>query len=78
MPEYASEPRWDYGLGYQMKGRLAECAIWVEVHPATTSEVRAIVKKLDWLQEWLRSNAGELQKLTALAEPEYRYTWIAT
>ncbi len=76
-PEYASEPRWDYGLGYQAEKR-PECAIWVEVHAATTYQVGAVVKKLDWLKKWLQSNEVELRRLTESADAENRYIWIAT
>ncbi len=77
LPEYASKPRWDYGLGYKAKDR-PECAIWVEVHAATTYEVPSVLRKLNWLREWLRSNAVELHGLTELADAENRYIWIAT
>ena len=74
---YASEPRWDYGLGYKAEGH-PECAVWVEVHTATTGEVSRVLQKLKWLKDWLNSNADELRKLTELADVENRYFWIAS
>lgn len=61
--------RWDYGIG------LAEddlSVIWVEVHPAETSEVSAILQKLAWLQQVL-SQAPEM-----LREKSGRFCWVAS
>ena len=76
-PEYANKPRWDYGLGYQSAaGR--EQAIWVEVHSAQTSEVSAVIRKFQWLRDWLQENADQLRKLTERADSDIRYVWIAS
>lgn len=75
--KYASEPRWDYGLGYIPEdGR--ECALWVEVHTATTREVSAVLRKLRWLEQWLNSSADDLRKLTDSADEKNRFVWIAS
>ena len=36
-------PRWDYGLGYQPVSG-AERAVWIEVHPAATSNVGEVLR----------------------------------
>jgi hypothetical protein len=64
-------PRWDYGIGY---GRGAdERAVWVEVHPASSTSIDAILRKLAWLKSWLQ---GEAPKLHAITKDDYY--WIAT
>ena len=63
---YPRENRWDYVIGFNGK------VIFVEVHSATTSEVDAVLKKLDWLKNWLNSKAPDLAKLRA-PEP---YFWV--
>lgn len=74
---YANEPRWDYGLGYlPTQGR--EQAIWVEVHTATTGEVRAVLKKLQWLLDWLNGEAESLRRLTNRADINRRFVWVAS
>lgn len=74
---YTNKPRWDYGLGYKPEnGR--ERAIWVEVHSATTREVSAVLKKLQWLRDWLNSEAEQLKKMTFLAKDDIRFVWIAS
>lgn len=74
---YANKPRWDYGLGYKPKnGR--ERAIWVEVHSATTKQVSAVLNKLQWLRDWLNSEAEQLKKMTFLAKDDIRFVWIAS
>ena len=70
---YPNEPRWDYGIGIQ-KGNKPY-AIWVEVHPANTSNVSEVLSKLRWLKEWLSSRATQLHALTPLQKA---YHWIAT
>ena len=74
-PKYAQASRWDYGLGYKIQGG-EEVAIWAEVHSATTGEVRAMLKKLEWLKQYLREECEDLWKLTLAAEAPYH--WVAS
>ena len=72
-----NDNRWDYGLGHKPeKGR--EQAIWVEVHSATTSEVSTVLKKLQWLKDWLNGEAEDLKRLTDRSDKDIRYVWIAS
>ena len=70
---YPNKPIWDYAIGVQ-KGNKPY-AIWVEVHPANTSNVSEVLSKLRWLKEWLSSRATQLHALTPLQKA---YHWIAT
>ena len=70
---YPNKPIWDYAIGVQ-KGNKPY-AIWVEVHPANTSNVSEVLLKLRWLKEWLSSRATQLHALTPLQKA---YHWIAT
>jgi hypothetical protein len=70
---YPNEPRWDYAIGVQ-KGNKPY-AIWVEVHPANTSNVSEVLLKLRWLKGWL---SGQATQLHALTPPQRAYHWIAT
>ncbi len=63
---YPDENRWDYVLGYQQQ------AYFVEVHSANTGEVNTVLKKLQWLKDWLNQHAPEINKLKA-REPYY---WV--
>lgn len=67
--KYPHAPRWDYAVAYG--GRVCFC----EVHPAYTSEVSKMIKKLKWLKDWLRTNASLIGNL-----PSYhpKYVWIAS
>lgn len=64
-------PRWDYGIGYRTAHR--ERAIWVEVHPASSTSIHAMLNKLRGLKHWLQTEAPKLRDLT-IGE----YHWIAT
>lgn len=69
-----NEPRWDYGVG--LKRTRSHEAIWVEVHPASTSDVDRMLDKLSWLRKWLRNDAPALDSMTRhAARPFY---WVAT
>jgi hypothetical protein len=70
--KYPNDPRWDYGIGPR-KGKR-EAAVWIEVHPASTSEVTTVLKKLQWLKNSLRNQALPLDKLTSAQS----YYWMAT
>jgi hypothetical protein len=66
---YPQENRWDYVFSY--KGNV----YFVEVHSADTSEVKVVLKKLQWLKDWLNCKAPELDKLKAKSKT---FTWIMT
>jgi hypothetical protein len=70
--KYPNDPRWDYAIGLK-KGK-PEVAVWIEVHPASTSEVATVLKKLQWLKKWLKNQAPKLATLTAAQS----YYWAAT
>lgn len=66
--KYPNANRWDYAFAY--KGEV----FFVEVHSANSREVRAVIKKLQWLQDWLNQDAPEINKLKAKNKPVYY--WI--
>ncbi len=63
-----NSPRWDYIVGYN------EQAYFIEVHPASTSEVDNMIKKLDWLKKWLMENASAVYNMKG-PNP---FFWIAS
>lgn len=64
---YPQANRWDYAIGYDSK------VCFVEVHPAYTSEIDTVVKKLNWLKEWLK---GKASKLDALPKMNPAFVWV--
>lgn len=66
---YPEEPRWDYAIGYN--GRV----YYVEVHPANTSDIDDMIKKKEWLLNWLRTKAP---KINALEAGTPKFLWAAT
>ena len=64
--KYPSANRWDYVLGYE------DTCFFVEVHPASTSEVSKIIAKKKWLIDWLRSQSSPL------LDREHSFHWIAS
>jgi hypothetical protein len=65
--KYPNDPRWDYALCYNSE------VFFVEVHTANTSEVNAVLNKLQWLKDWLNAEAPEINKLKAKNQP---YFWV--
>ena len=76
--EHATANRWDYGVHYRSTaGR--EHALWIEVHPAATGEVRTVIAKLSWLKAYLREHASELLALsTEISKTIPPFVWLAT
>jgi len=63
---YPNDNRWDYVFAYKSK------VYFIEVHSANTSEVNTVLRKLQWLKDWLTMHAPEIKKLNA-SQPYY---WI--
>lgn len=68
---YPNDPRWDYAIGIS-RPRKQDRAIWIEVHPASSSgNVAEVMAKRAWLTRWLE-NAPVLRRMPA------EYVWIPT
>ena len=66
---YPNKPRWDYVFGY--KDRV----YYVEVHPAdNTGTVKEVTAKLQWLKQWRKLSAKNLDSLKS----QSTYHWIST
>ncbi|MCS6848533.1 MAG: hypothetical protein RMN52_12575 [Anaerolineae bacterium] len=66
------DPRWDYAIGYGHTTN-SEQIIWAEVHPAASGDnLKEVRGKLDWLIEWLRTEAQPMNY-----DPR-RIVWVAT
>lgn len=65
---YPHANRWDYIFSYENK------VYFVEVHPAQTSEVRTVLNKLNWLKNWLITQAPSIEKQKAKG----CFVWIAS
>jgi hypothetical protein len=63
-----NENRWDYMFSYKDK------VYFVEVHPAQTSEVRLMLRKLGWLKNWLQTQAPSIERQKA----PNAFIWIAS
>lgn len=63
---YPNEARWDYAIGYD------DAAWFLEVHPANTSNVKEMVGKVQWLEEWL---LGPGKELSAIRKDKVHY-WV--
>lgn len=67
--KYPNATRWDYCVGYGGE------TLFIEVHPASTSEVTKMKEKLSWLKSWLKSQAPELDALT---KHNPAFCWVAS
>lgn len=52
--------RWDFAIAYQHTNRDAEVIYWIELHTATDSEVKVVIKKAGWLRGWLETRGRKL------------------
>jgi len=69
---FSESPRWDYGIGFRPPNGK-EVALWIEIHPASSTHVDEVLRKLNWLRDWLDKNATALKSLTRGGG----YYWIA-
>jgi hypothetical protein len=64
---YPNDNRWDYAFAYNGE------VFFIEVHSANSSQVSIVLKKLQWLKDWLHHKAPEINKIKAKDAPFY---WI--
>ncbi len=55
--KYPQSNRWDYAICYDGS------VFFVEVHSANTGEVSTVLRKLQWLKDWLVAEAPEVNNL---------------
>jgi hypothetical protein len=67
---YPNENRWDYAFAYNGE------VFFIEVHPAYSKDVKKVVKKLQWLKDWLNQQAPEINKMKA--KSRHPFYWIQT
>jgi hypothetical protein len=53
---YPNDSRWDYAVGYNGK------TYFIEVHSAKTDEVKSVLKKLQWLKDFLTKDSPDFDK----------------
>lgn len=52
--------RWDFGIAFRHSDRDKEVVYWVELHTASDSQVKVVIKKAQWLLEWLKGDGKPL------------------
>lgn len=64
---YPQANRWDYALSYKSK------VYFIEFHSAKTDEASTVLRKLQWLKDWLQHKAPEIKKMQAT---EHAFVWV--
>lgn len=67
---YPNANRWDYAVEYNDE------VFFLEFHPAETSSVSIMLKKLEWLKMWLKEKAPEINALKS--KTHNPYCWIGS
>lgn len=57
---YPNANRWDFAIAHQHTDRSDEVIYWTEMHTASDSEVKVVIKKAEWLRGWLVSGVNPL------------------
>ena len=68
--KYPHANRWDYALAYKDE------VFFIEVHSAITSEVKIVLKKFQWLKDWLINEAPEINHLKSKSRNPF--VWVQT
>jgi len=66
---YPDSARWDYIVSHQNQN------FFIEVHPATTGEVKVVINKVRWLKKWLKVKAVALNNNKARNQP---FRWVSS
>ncbi len=53
-------PRWDFAIGYRQKSGIGEKVYFLEIHPAETGELKAMIEKVKFLTDWMPQRAQVL------------------
>lgn len=67
--KYPNAARWDYIVSYNDQN------YFIEVHPASTGEVKEIIKKLTWLKRWLKKKGSKLYQKRSDNKP---FRWVSS
>lgn len=54
--------RWDFAIAYNHTNRNEEFVYWTELHTASDSQVKVVIKKAQWLLNWLKNGGTKLGK----------------
>ncbi len=60
-----SEPnanRWDFAIGNQHTNHADEFIYWVEIHTGSDNQISVVLRKLEWLKNWLRQDGHRLDR----------------
>jgi hypothetical protein len=64
--------RWDFAIAYQHTNRKEEVVYWVELHTASDSQMKVVIKKAQWLLEWFKTEGKPL------ADLERSLVWVSS
>lgn len=69
---YPRANRWDYALEY------AGHTFFLEIHPASTSEIDSVISKVKFLKDWLRANCPGMLALPKKESGERCFYWVSS
>lgn len=64
--------RWDYGFEYDCN------FIFIEFHPAQTSEIDKMCKKVFFTKGWLKSNCPKILSLPKFEKNDRQFYWVSS
>lgn len=64
--------RWDFAIGYQHSNKSTERIYWVEIHTASDGQIKVVLDKLRWLQNWLKTEGK------SMASFEREFIWVSS
>lgn len=70
--DFHDKNRWDYGFEYE--GNL----IFIEFHPAQTSEIDRVCKKTSFTTDWLKTNCPEILLLPKFEKEARQFYWVSS
>lgn len=70
--EYPNDNRWDYALEYD------GFTSFIEIHPASTSEIDCMIQKVGFLKKWIHEKAPEIFNLPHKDKGARQFFWVSS
>lgn len=69
---YPQSNRWDYAIEYEGN------TFFIEIHPASTSEIDCVIEKVKFVKEWLRNNCPDILELPYKEVGARCFYWVSS
>lgn len=70
LQDHSQANRWDFAIGFQHSNLKRDFIYWVEIHTGSDREISVVLRKLEWLRQWLRGDGAPLANFNC------QFVWV--